>query len=442
VCVWEIGGQILKLSASDGQSGDIFGTYVSSDKENVGVGAVWEADLAGATYIFSANCINDSNSTDPGCTDCNIINIEKPLALEEGNTGVTTYEFEVIRTGDFSIPISVDYSLSGTGDFPVQPTDFAVDSFPSGTIFFAPNEISKTVKILVRGDVEFELDEEFIISLSNQNPTDAVINLGEVTGVILNDDPDPCIQVFSTDVPKAIPGFSAVTNTVISTLEIDAPGTVNDLNVYIDAQQDRLGNLTISLISPQGTEVRLLTEKCGFSSNLDVTFDDENFRPIDCPLRFITIEPESPLSAFDGEDVKGIWQLKVIDGTSTVNFNEIEAWRLDICRNLPPIIPPIPTLGEWCLILLTLLLLTTGTLVMIEPSLSVAGVQSFSFRNLPFDRVQYFKSWLQVVLGVGLLFIIAILGLGYEVTSADPFGAILCSFVTAYWLYILRPSEG
>jgi len=100
----------------------------------------------------------------------------------------------------------------------------------------------------------------------------------------------------------------------------------------------------------------------------------------------------------------------------------------------------IPTMGEWALIFMGLFLLTLFAVFTTVLALSTAltnGVSSFSFRQWPFELSTYVKRWLQVVLVIGLLFTIAILGLGYTLTSADPIGAAMCSFVAAYWLYLI-----
>jgi len=103
-----------------------------------------------------------------------------------------------------------------------------------------------------------------------------------------------------------------------------------------------------------------------------------------------------------------------------------------------PVPATVPTLSEWGLILFTLLLLTTGALVLIEPSLSVVGAQSFSLKNLPFDWESYLSAWLWVFGLILLIFSVAIIGFGYEMTGADPMGAILSSLILAYLLTLIK----
>lgn len=90
----------------------------------------------------------------------------------------------------------------------------------------------------------------------------------------------------------------------------------------------------------------------------------------------------------------------------------------------------IPTMGEWALIFMGLVLITLFSVFVSVPSVSLASVNgsvSHSFKSLPFDGKAYLNSWLQVVCAILILFSIAIIGFGYELTSADPMGATLCS---------------
>ena len=63
----------------------------------------------------------------------------------------------------------------------------------SGTLAFAPGDVSKTVAGQVSGDVVDELDEQYSVQLSN--PTNASITDAVGTGRITDDDDEPTLSI-------------------------------------------------------------------------------------------------------------------------------------------------------------------------------------------------------------------------------------------------------
>ena len=104
--------------------------------------------------------------------------------------------------------------------------------------------------------------------------------------------------------------------------------------------------------------------------------------------------------------------------------------------------PAIPTMGEWGLILLALLILNFGTLAITSGKLQLAGSGGgFSigniYRNLPFNAVVYGK-----MLTVSLLFIVsgfalAIAFYGYNLTGSDIPGVLICTPVLVYLIFLV-----
>jgi hypothetical protein len=91
--------------------------------------------------------------------------------------------FTVSLSGPSAQPVSVNYSTAdGTATAGV---DYDV---ASGTLVFAPGELTKTVSVAVRGDTAFESDETFHLTLSA--PSGAALGgNADALGTILNDDP-------------------------------------------------------------------------------------------------------------------------------------------------------------------------------------------------------------------------------------------------------------
>lgn len=106
-------------------------------------------------------------------------------ANSEGSSGSTPFTFTVTRTGDTSGTASVDFAVTGSGSNPADATDFG-GTWPSGTVSFAANEVSKTLTINVSGDRDVGPDEGFTVTLSS--PSGFALGTASATGTIRNDD--------------------------------------------------------------------------------------------------------------------------------------------------------------------------------------------------------------------------------------------------------------
>ena len=101
-----------------------------------------------------------------------------------------------------------------------------------------------------------------------------------------------------------------------STLSVYDGRMIQDLNVGINIQHTRVGDLQFYLKSPDGTEVPLALNVGGTGDNFTGTiFDDESGVDISSGSSPFTgrYRPASPLSAFDGKNANGSWRLTVID---------------------------------------------------------------------------------------------------------------------------------
>jgi subtilisin-like proprotein convertase family protein len=149
----------------------------------------------------------------------------------------------------------------------------------------------------------------------------------------------------SSDVPRAIPDSASM----VSTLTIGGSGgRAKGVRVrigHITHTYD--GDLTLTLVSPDGRAVKLVGAKGGNGQDfVDTVFDDSAASPIrtTTPAPFTgTFRPAQPLSAMDGAPLAGDWQLKITDG-SFGNIGSIDAWGVDIapavCAPQPPPPPP------------------------------------------------------------------------------------------------------
>src|SRR5206468_2428704 len=104
------------------------------------------------------------------------------VAANEGNGGTTPFTFTVSLSNASYQTVTVQYATAD-GTATTADNDYVA---ASGTVTFAPGQTSQTITVSVVGDTKFELDETFLVNLSN--PSNATTLVGTGTGTILNDD--------------------------------------------------------------------------------------------------------------------------------------------------------------------------------------------------------------------------------------------------------------
>ena len=119
---------------------------------------------------------------------------------------------------------------------------------------------------------------------------------------------------------------------IISTINIPVSGTITDVNVLnLNGTHTWINDLTFTLVSPTGTQVVLIDNKCGNADNFDINLDDQATTTIVCPFNSGNTEkPDNPLSAFGGENPYGEWQLIVNDNVTQDN-GTLTGWTLALC---------------------------------------------------------------------------------------------------------------
>jgi len=128
----------------------------------------------------------------------------------EGTGEATPFTFIVSLDRPALVPLSVDWSVSGSGDLAADEDDFG-GGLPSGALSFAPGEISKIVSVSVAGDSEWEPAEGFAVTLSNGS---AALSIGTAVaqGTIGEDDGTTVsIAALSADQAEGDDGSTAFT---------------------------------------------------------------------------------------------------------------------------------------------------------------------------------------------------------------------------------------
>lgn len=98
----------------------------------------------------------------------------------------------------------------------------------------------------------------------------------------------------------------------------------------------------------------------------------------------------------------------------------------------------VPTMSQWGLILFALLILTLGTITAMQRELTTEGApSSFSIKHFPFEKSSFIFWLVGTALALMLVFTVAILFAGYELTNADIPGSLLAIPIAAYLLHLL-----
>lgn len=162
----------------------------------------------------------------------------------------------------------------------------------------------------------------------------------------------PGTGVFTVNTYTSSPGLAIADSPTIScnttpspvttdTINVPDSGTVTDLNLVLDITHPWVGDLQIILTSPAGTSVTVVelignvnppaATGCGCSGdNITTTLNDESAGgPVEsaCPPTGPDYTPHSALSAFDGENISGVWTLDIYDWTFD-DTGTLNSWSL------------------------------------------------------------------------------------------------------------------
>ncbi|HFA49253.1 MAG TPA: hypothetical protein ENJ95_09575 [Bacteroidetes bacterium] len=104
----------------------------------------------------------------------------------------------------------------------------------------------------------------------------------------------------------------------------------------------------------------------------------------------------------------------------------------------------VPTMGQWATILFALIMLSFGVVFVMRQQVAVAGMgnaaSSFS-SGIPFDKSIFGKILAYVMLGLALVFAVAISAFGYEMTNADVPGSLLAGPALAYLIHLVAMAK-
>ena len=178
----------------------------------------------------------------PGTATLKIIDNDLPPQLSinntnvtEGNSGALNAAFTVSLSAASGKTVTVHYATAdGTAH---APADYTAKS---GTLSFAPGQLSKPITVSVRGDLLDEVNETFSVTLSA--PVNATLADGQGLGTITDNDPPPSLSINNMTVTEVDAGtvnatltvrLSAASGKTVSVHYATANGTASSASDYV-----------------------------------------------------------------------------------------------------------------------------------------------------------------------------------------------------------------
>ncbi len=294
----------------------------------ISVGAVYDADIGTV-----GNCVDDSSCASNAASNCPsgefraIDNTAADMVTSYSNTASFLTLFA---------PSHNAYTLNRIIGTNLFREDFGGTSAASPYAAGAGAAVQSAAKALT-GFYLTPTELESYLTSNGDSVTDSKsgitkprVNLGNSIAVL----DEKCS---SPDV--AIPDGSS---SISDSLNISTSGVITDLNISVDVTHSFVGNLKFTLTHEDtGTSVIIIdrpgmppgSNGCQYS-DIDVTLDDEAASSVEdaCspvpPAINGSFIPNNPLSAFDSENLYGMWTLEVSDNASG-NTGTLNSWCLE-----------------------------------------------------------------------------------------------------------------
>jgi uncharacterized repeat protein (TIGR01451 family) len=153
------------------------------------------------------------------------------------------------------------------------------------------------------------------------------------------------VNQYTNTTSGAIVDSTNCATTVTRTFTVSTSFLVSDVNLGVFLTHTYRSDLRISLTSPLGTTVNVMTNTGGEGDNLNDLFDDEAAGPISGHNATVTdpttapppyshsFQPSQALSAFDGQNASGTWTMVICD---SANADVGTFTRADLYLTQPP----------------------------------------------------------------------------------------------------------
>lgn len=223
--------------------------------------------------------------------------------LTIGTNGASQAPTAAISASVASVESGQGVTLTGTGTSPAGlALTYLWDVTAGPAVVFNPSSNLPTVSFTAPPVV---VDTQLTLRL---RVTDSQNRTGEATVQVLVK-PNMSLQminVASADTPLAIPDNNATG--IVSTLNVTQMQTIATLSVTVDITHTYIGDLTVTLVGPNGFTKVLHNRAGGSADNIHQTY----------------VVPEAV-----GLQMGGAWQLKVVDGAA-VDVGTLDDWKMTL----------------------------------------------------------------------------------------------------------------
>ncbi len=301
------------------------GTLASQTSEQFVFGATADLSTEGQTYTITS-CTDYATDEDNG-NDCTSANVTHEFANDIGVTAITAPE-----TGTFlgNETVTVTIENFGTAD----QTGFDVNYILDGG---TPVVETVGVNVPAGGSISYSFAQTADLSaLGSYDFTSSTLLVGDsdtsndsAMATVVN---SSCLTL--SDSPNLPVGPDGGTITT-ATFYVGNNFSIEDVNVTVDITHTYSGDITITLTSPDDTEVVLSDQNGDDGENYtNTTFDDDAATSITAGTAPFTgvFQPEGSLADFNGLQSPGIWTLTITDNAGG-DGGTLNSWDLELCGN-------------------------------------------------------------------------------------------------------------
>ncbi|CAD5966035.1 Thermitase [Planktothrix agardhii] len=311
--------------------------------------------LNGKTVSGKRLNINNALSNLPSVT----VNVS-PATVQEDGAGNLTYSFS--RSGSLTSPITANFGVAGTANAAAvgsDPADYTVltnsavtfsPSTKTGTITFAAGSSTAQLVVDPTADTLAESQNETVVFNINSGTGYIGGTPNTATGTIVSEE---VLPIFTNPNSITIPS-SGSASPYPSTINVSGvSGNIANIQVSLSGLSHTWpDDVDMFLRGPGGQKVMLMSDAGGFAdlNNVNLTFRDSasgtlpdgsqitsgTYRPTDYQVgdTFPTPAPAGPygtaLSAFNGTNPNGAWQLFVQDDMGGDSGSIAGGWSLTI----------------------------------------------------------------------------------------------------------------
>jgi Tol biopolymer transport system component len=140
------------------------------------------------------------------------------VTVTEGNAGTVAANV-VVRLSRANTQ-TVTATFATANSTATAPSDFTA---ATGTVMFAPGQLSQTIRVSVQGDTLFELPEKFVVNLTGS--TNATILDTQGVGTIANDDAKPTLTIADFSATEGAAGVTKLFSFVVTLSAVSGANT-------------------------------------------------------------------------------------------------------------------------------------------------------------------------------------------------------------------------